>query len=300
MRKCVIMGNGPSLNKININDLKGVDTFSFNRAYLAYDEWDFCPTYYGFIDRDRISLCYDEIKEMLKKRPGIKMVLLPGAPGPGKLPAEKVFSEEKRAVFVIHDNVQWIADPNMFGAYTIDNMPRKFDPCPFCMGSVCVSAIQFLYALGYTHVGMVGVDARYVQDKHLKREERTSNHFRDDYIPGDTCSNHDIGNDLHKWRAVSTHLKRINKMWEQEVAGSDPAAPTILSLPRSPPLLLLPHPDLLSRRGHESRPSFARCKQRHQSGNRRRGPFRDPRRSPGLYRAAGPRRRLYRSRGCPI
>jgi len=203
MKKCIIMGNGPSLNKVNMDDLKGVDTFSFNRAYLSYEDWGFCPTYYGFYDRDRIKFCYEELKNLLANS-GIKKFFFPATEA-----AKKHLGHDKRCVFLLKDKLQWIDDHNMFGAYTLDNLPNEFVPCPHCMGSVCITAIQFLYALGYTYVGMVGVDARYVKDSDGPKGQ---NHFRKDYLPGKTWSDHIIGNSLEKWKVVGSLLKRTNKM----------------------------------------------------------------------------------------
>jgi len=45
-QRCVIIGNGPSLNKMDLSFLKNEITFGMNRIYLLFDKWDFTPTYY--------------------------------------------------------------------------------------------------------------------------------------------------------------------------------------------------------------------------------------------------------------
>ena len=60
------MGNGPSLNKVDINKLKGIDTFSVNGAFMSYDEWGFNPTYYCIIDGNSTRFLADEIKNLIK------------------------------------------------------------------------------------------------------------------------------------------------------------------------------------------------------------------------------------------
>jgi len=46
----IIMGNGPSLKKIDINLLKKYHTFGLNAAYRIYDKINFYPTYFGSFD----------------------------------------------------------------------------------------------------------------------------------------------------------------------------------------------------------------------------------------------------------
>jgi glycosyltransferase involved in cell wall biosynthesis len=45
-QRCVIIGNGPSLNKMDLSFLRNEITFGMNRIYLLFDKWDFKPTYY--------------------------------------------------------------------------------------------------------------------------------------------------------------------------------------------------------------------------------------------------------------
>ncbi len=46
----VIMGNGPSLKKIDFDLLRSVDTFGLNAAYRAYPRLNWWPTYHGCFD----------------------------------------------------------------------------------------------------------------------------------------------------------------------------------------------------------------------------------------------------------
>ncbi len=49
-RGCFLIGTGPSLNKIDVTRLAGYDSITFNRAYIAWPEWGFTPTYYACVD----------------------------------------------------------------------------------------------------------------------------------------------------------------------------------------------------------------------------------------------------------
>lgn len=48
--RCFIIANGPSLKRMDITTLKNEFTFSMNRAYILYAEWDFVPKYYVCIN----------------------------------------------------------------------------------------------------------------------------------------------------------------------------------------------------------------------------------------------------------
>jgi hypothetical protein len=48
---CVIIGNGPSLNITNLNQLAGVPTFGLNRIFLMYERLGFVPTYHAVVNR---------------------------------------------------------------------------------------------------------------------------------------------------------------------------------------------------------------------------------------------------------
>lgn len=67
MKTLCVMGNGPSLNDIDIDKLKDKITISFNRAYIAYEEWDFCPTYYQIIDPTVFEDNKNDIKLLFEK-----------------------------------------------------------------------------------------------------------------------------------------------------------------------------------------------------------------------------------------
>ena len=54
-RRCFIVGNGPSLNKVDMTLLSDEITFGANRCYLGFEKWGFQFTYWGCIDRIQIE-----------------------------------------------------------------------------------------------------------------------------------------------------------------------------------------------------------------------------------------------------
>jgi hypothetical protein len=53
--RCFVVGNGPSLNDIDMKRLKGQITLGSNRCYLGYETWGFPFTYWGVYDQFQIE-----------------------------------------------------------------------------------------------------------------------------------------------------------------------------------------------------------------------------------------------------
>jgi hypothetical protein len=53
--RCFVVGNGPSLNQIDMTRLKGEITLGSNRCYLGYEAWGFPFTYWGVYDSFQIE-----------------------------------------------------------------------------------------------------------------------------------------------------------------------------------------------------------------------------------------------------
>jgi len=165
-KKCIIMGNGPSLNNVNIDDLRGVDTFSFNRAYIAYKEWDFYPTYFACIDCRTFRTIYDDLKNLIDSDNPIKKYFT--APWGNMING---IEQKNKIVQTDYTNVNAIEDSSLcFGQYSDLSFPNLFKgTCP--LDNVSIWAVQFAYLMGYTHVGMVGVDCRYVPRSDVRQIE---------------------------------------------------------------------------------------------------------------------------------
>ena len=60
-----IIGTGPSLKDVDVSLLKDYTTITFNRAYIAFEEWGFEPTYYLAIDGNDIRSIYKDINNLI-------------------------------------------------------------------------------------------------------------------------------------------------------------------------------------------------------------------------------------------
>ena len=54
-QRCFVVGNGPSLNQIDMGKLKNEITFGSNRCYMGFPDWGFEFTYWGIYDALQIE-----------------------------------------------------------------------------------------------------------------------------------------------------------------------------------------------------------------------------------------------------
>jgi hypothetical protein len=63
-QRCFIIGNGPSLKKMDLTRLRQEATFGLNRIYLVFPELGFTTTYYLSVNSLVIEQCADEIRSL--------------------------------------------------------------------------------------------------------------------------------------------------------------------------------------------------------------------------------------------
>ena len=63
-KRCFVIGNGPSLKKMDLSLLKGEFTFGMNRIYLLFPELGFPTTYYVSINSLVIEQCARDIEDL--------------------------------------------------------------------------------------------------------------------------------------------------------------------------------------------------------------------------------------------
>lgn len=62
--RCFIIGNGPSLNRMNLSPLKGEVTFGLNRIFLLFDQIGFGTSYYVAVNKLVVEQSVEEILEI--------------------------------------------------------------------------------------------------------------------------------------------------------------------------------------------------------------------------------------------
>jgi hypothetical protein len=129
--RCVIVGNGPSLNRTDLSLLRGVPSFGLNRIYLMFDRSDFRPTYLCCFN----TTVLEQFSHDLLQVPCTRFVNLRGAehlpPSEDTIPILERFSPRFRGS----------PSQGLWAGAT-----------------VTFAALQLAYFMGFSRVVLVGVD----------------------------------------------------------------------------------------------------------------------------------------------
>jgi hypothetical protein len=175
-KRCFIIGNGPSLNHLDLTKLKNEDTFGVNAIYLNYEKMQFHPTYYVVED----NLVAEDRKDEINAYKG---------------PKYKFFGNYFRSILKADKNTMYI---NLLRNYSDKkNFPLFSTNCVRKLGvggSVTYVCLQLAYHLGYEEVYMIGFDHNYkIPDSAIITNQRGTgfditsteddvNHFNKDYF----------------------------------------------------------------------------------------------------------------------
>lgn len=130
--RCFILGNGPSLKKMDLQPLAQEVTFGLNRIYLLFGQMGFPTTYYVAVNRLVIEQCAEEIE---------------------RIPVPKFLNWHS------HDLVRFTAD--MMFLKTGVREPRFTRDITRSLwegATVTYVAVQIAYYMGFHQVILVGVD----------------------------------------------------------------------------------------------------------------------------------------------
>lgn len=136
-QRCFIIGNGPSLNAMDLRPLAGEICFSLNRGYLLYDRIGAPSTFHVVVN----PLVAEQWTAELERLPCTKLI---------DWSLRRFFRPEA-------DIIYW-------GRPTVSMTPR-FSPDPtrdvWSGATVTYVALQLAYAMGFSTVILIGVDHRF-------------------------------------------------------------------------------------------------------------------------------------------
>mgnify|MGYP000067544038 CR=1 FL=1 len=175
-KRCFIIGNGPSLNNLDLTKLKEEDTFGVNAIYLNYEKMKFHPTYYVVED----NLVAEDRKDEINAYEGPKYKFFGNY-------FRSVLKSDKNTIFI--NLLRNYGDNKNFPLFST-NCLRKLG----VGGSVTYVCLQLAYHMGYDEVYMIGFDHNYkIPDSAIITNERETgfditsteddvNHFNKDYF----------------------------------------------------------------------------------------------------------------------
>ena len=157
--RCVIIGNGPSLNKTDLSLLAGEHTFGLNRLYMMFDKLGFGTEFHVVVNRHVVEQCADELAAV-----------------PGRListwPNRTLLEQRSDAIFL-----QQIVGP------IFSRDPRRGI---WEGATVTYVAMQLAYFMGFRDVLLIGVDHRFATQgpAHtlVTTETQDANHFDPSYF----------------------------------------------------------------------------------------------------------------------
>lgn len=145
-KRAFVIGNGPSLNDIDMKLLKDEITFGSNRCFLGFEEWGHEFTYWGIEDRLQIERYYEEYADGLSDEI-TKFV-----------PFDYVFySQMPNTCFfpLQYGNGQTYPDKLNFPIFS--SHPRQL----YHGFTITYSLIQLAALMGITEIYLIGIDHTY-------------------------------------------------------------------------------------------------------------------------------------------
>ncbi|MGM4906789.1 hypothetical protein AB8B21_03015 [Tardiphaga sp. 866_E4_N2_1] len=181
----VLIGSGPSLNRIDVGRLAGFRSIAFNRSFLAWDDWGFAPTLYACLDPMSLSIIGTELPPII---------------------------DNNRATrFYLHRNANVLGITSSHVELCDLEPGQRFSGVVSRLtdyGNVGAISLQLLQALGYRSVLLVGVDGDYLPDTDA---ESDANHFRDDYARGRVPLTPELRvRYTSMWPAVAAECERLS------------------------------------------------------------------------------------------
>jgi len=169
-KRCFIIGNGPSLNNIDITLLKDEVTFGVNGIFLLYDKMGFEPTFYLINDNLVMEDRCKDIDAFVCK--SIKII--------PRNYIRKITNKENTHFVEFYD----VFNYKMFPYFSKS-------PTKYCWngGTVSYFCMQMAFYFGFSEVYLVGFDHYYtipesaeVNGVHITSTDDDVNHFSPDYF----------------------------------------------------------------------------------------------------------------------
>lgn len=163
-QRCFILGNGPSLAKMDLRPMAGEWTFGMNRIYLLFEQMGFVPSYYCAAN----DLVIDQFAQDIAALSMPKFLNWNG---------RSHFDESDGSLMFLRQ------------ALTLTDFFGRDLRSPICSGgTVTFMALQIAYYMGFQQVVLVGVDHSFVDKGTPNRavtrtDEADENHFHPDYFP---------------------------------------------------------------------------------------------------------------------
>ena len=212
---CVILGNGPSLNKVDFNLLRDIDTFGVNSIFLAKNRLTKPLTYYVVEDTKVMEENLEAIAQVKAEHryfPGMYRDALSSVSG--------WTQRDEDAFFNLNLGFYGRGTPSLaFPRFSMDVGGRVF-----AGQTVTYINLQLAFWLGYRKVILVGMDFSYsipessvVSGNHILSQGPDPNHFHPDYFgEGKTWKDPKLDRVLLSYQ----HAKSVYELYGREIVNA--------------------------------------------------------------------------------
>ncbi|WP_105167362.1 6-hydroxymethylpterin diphosphokinase MptE-like protein [Pseudoalteromonas sp. T1lg23B] len=195
-KRCFILGNGPSLNKVDFSKLKNEYTFGVNGIFYKTEECGFKPTFYVVEDKAVMNDNQERINDYVCDYRFFPTHY-----------RSKIKNKENCYFFRMNTGFYREESPN-FGIprFSTDASKRLY-----CGQSVTMMNLQIAFYLGFEKVYLLGMDFSYdipdsaqVDGLEIVSTEDDTNHFHPDYFgKGKTWHDPQLDNVLKSYKMMS-------------------------------------------------------------------------------------------------
>lgn len=166
-QRCFVMGNGPSLNQMNLESLAGESVFACNAAFLLFERISWRPQFYTCVDvrvlRDRAT----DITSMLEETPEIT-AFFPSQitlhDGSGRAFDTRTIIPPAANRYYFDEVANSMAHPphSMFSLDASDHLVQPY--------TVAITMLQLAAYLGFNPIYLIGCDTSYSIPASVKQE----------------------------------------------------------------------------------------------------------------------------------
>ncbi|NDY93411.1 6-hydroxymethylpterin diphosphokinase MptE-like protein [Ideonella livida] len=206
-QRCVIVANGPSLNRMDLRPLRHEQVIGLNKIYLGLPGFGFSPRYHVAVNPKVVAQAWAPLAAL----PCVKFV--------GSRAAREAGVQDGPLTHIVDTE----RPPGRFSTDLRLGLHEGW--------TVTFAALQVAWHLGFAEVVLVGLDHRYQYDG-APNEARVMqgadpNHFSGDYFGhGQSWDNPDLGRSEESYRVAQAQFEADGRrIWDATLDGACPVFP---------------------------------------------------------------------------
>jgi hypothetical protein len=210
-KRCVIMGNGPSLNKMDLDVFARESIWAANGCFLLFEKLNWRPKFYVARDLQVIENLKNEIRRLIAENPNMQFFFPKSA-------AAILGTKEAENIHYFNE-VPPHGDAN--GRFSADCAKEVIEA-----KTVTMTSLQLAAYLGFNRIYLIGCDNAYpnyqAQDGQVVGRQKDLGHFSEDYLKfGQNWTTPDPGGMQQNYRAAKHALDdRKVEVYNATVGGS--------------------------------------------------------------------------------